>query len=75
MQGLTLGMNGKTLSNQNMADCLKDMSNTLVSVYFNSEYATITPVDDCADIDAHTLSHHLTSLTLLKYKVVCIHRR
>lgn len=75
MEGLTLGVNGKTLSNHNMTDCLKDMSNTHVSVSFHSEYATITPMGDCADIDAHTLSQHLTSLRLLKYKSICIHRK
>lgn len=75
MKGLTLGVNGKILSNHSMTDCLKDMSNTHVSVSFNSEYATITPVGDCTDIDAHTLSRHLTSLMLLKYKFVCISRR
>lgn len=47
--------------------------NSKVYVKYNSEYATITPVDDCIDIEDSALLQSLEKHSLLKYKQICIH--
>lgn len=57
-----------------MADRLKEMRNTPVCVSFNSEYATITPLDGYPDIEAGSLLQYLQKQRLLQYRYVYIHR-
>lgn len=57
-----------------LADVIS-MKDATVCVNFISEYASVTPSDNCIHINGSSLQRSLDCFSLLKYKSICIHRK
>lgn len=74
-KGLTMAYNGVVLKDPETIKNVLSTSNSVVSVFFDSEYATIIPSDTCIHVEESSLRQLLRDGSLLKYKSICIHRK
>lgn len=74
-KGLTMAYNGVVLKDPKTIKSVLSTSNSVVSVFFDSKYATITPSDTCIHVEESSLQQLLDDGSLLKYKSICIHRK
>lgn len=74
-EGLTVAYDGVILKDKETIKRIVSVRNSVVTVFFDSEYANITPSDDCIHVEDRLLSHYLADYRLLKYKNICVHRK